>query len=73
MHSQPRRRHELGERHAADLPEWALISIIEPSPHDPAVAYLAATRYKHDDFAPYLYNTADYGKSWTQDRRRHRR
>jgi hypothetical protein len=46
------------------LPEWALISIIEPSPHDPAVAYLAATRYKHDDFAPYLYATADYGKSW---------
>ena len=24
------------------LPEWALISIIEPSPHDPATAYLAA-------------------------------
>ncbi len=47
-----------------DLPEWALISIIEPSLHDPAVAYLAATRYKHDDFAPYLYATADYGKSW---------
>ncbi len=47
-----------------DLPEWALISIIEPSPHDPAVAYLAATRYKHDDFAPYLYATADYGASW---------
>lgn len=48
----------------AGLPEWALISIVEPSPHDPAAAYLAATRYKHDDFAPYLYATADYGKSW---------
>lgn len=47
-----------------ELPEWALISIIEPSPHDPAVAYLAATRYKHDDFAPYLYVTRDYGQSW---------
>src|SRR5918911_1487377 len=35
-----------------DLPEWALISIIEPSPHDPATAYLAATRYKLDDFQP---------------------
>src|SRR5205823_5385384 len=31
------------------LPEWALISIVEPSPHDPATAYVAATRYKHDD------------------------
>jgi photosystem II stability/assembly factor-like uncharacterized protein len=50
----------------ADLPEWALISIIEPSPHDPATAYVAATRYKHDDFQPYLYKTNDYGKSWTK-------
>ncbi|MBO0793270.1 MAG: hypothetical protein J2P36_20290, partial [Ktedonobacteraceae bacterium] len=47
-----------------DLPEWALISIIEASPHDPAVAYVAATRYKLDDFAPYLYKTQDYGKTW---------
>ncbi|MDB4894825.1 MAG: glycosyl hydrolase repeat-containing protein [Firmicutes bacterium] len=50
----------------AGLPEWALISIIEPSPHDPAVAYLAATRYKLDDFQPYLYKTADYGQTWTE-------
>lgn len=47
------------------LPEWALISIIEPSPHDPATAYVAATRYKHDDTAPYLYKTNDYGATWT--------
>jgi photosystem II stability/assembly factor-like uncharacterized protein len=50
----------------AALPEWALISIIEPSPHDPAVAYVAATRYKLDDFAPYLFKTDDYGQHWTQ-------
>ncbi len=50
----------------AGLPEWALISIIEPSPHDPATAYVAATRYKWDDFQPYLYKTNDYGASWTQ-------
>ncbi|HLZ59836.1 MAG TPA: hypothetical protein VKR06_23045 [Ktedonosporobacter sp.] len=47
-----------------DLPEWALISIIEPSPYDPASAYVAATRYKLDDFTPYLYKTHDYGKTW---------
>ncbi|HVR89054.1 MAG TPA: glycosyl hydrolase [Candidatus Limnocylindria bacterium] len=45
---------------------FTLVSIIEPSPHDPAVAYVAATRYKHDDFAPYLYKTANYGTSWTK-------
>ncbi len=48
-----------------DLPEWALISIIEPSPHDPATAYVAATRYKSDDTTPYVYKTTDSGKTWT--------
>ncbi len=49
-----------------DLPEWALISIIEPSPHRPGAAYIAATRYKLDDTTPYLYKTSDYGASWTR-------
>jgi len=48
------------------LPEWSLICTIEVSPHDPAAAYLAATRYKHDDTRPYLYKTADYGATWTE-------
>ncbi len=47
------------------LPEWALISIIEPSAHDSGAAYLAATRYKLDDTRPYLFKTANYGKTWT--------
>ncbi len=49
-----------------DLPEWAMISIIEPSPHDAGMAYIAATRYKSDDFAPYLFKTTDYGATWTK-------
>ena len=48
-----------------ELPKWALVSIIEPSPHDPATAYLAATCYKSDDFRPYLLKTSDYGKTWS--------
>ncbi|MEW6455232.1 MAG: glycosyl hydrolase [Acidobacteriota bacterium] len=47
-----------------ELPEWTLISIIDASPHDPATAYVVATRYKHDDFKPYIYKTYDYGKTW---------
>jgi hypothetical protein len=47
------------------LPAWALISVIEPSSHDKATAYVAATRYKHDDLKPYLLKTDDYGKTWT--------
>lgn len=45
--------------------DWPLISIIEPSPHDPATVYVAATRYKHDDNRPYLLKTSDNGQSWT--------
>jgi photosystem II stability/assembly factor-like uncharacterized protein len=47
-----------------DLPEWTLISGIEPSPFDAGTAYVAATRYKLDDYRPYLYVTRDYGESW---------
>jgi photosystem II stability/assembly factor-like uncharacterized protein len=49
-----------------DLPEFALISIIDPSPHDAATAYVAATRFKLQDNKPYLYKTSDYGKTWTK-------
>ena len=47
-----------------DLPEWSMISLIEPSPYDPATVYVAATRYKLDDYRPYLYKTTDYGQTW---------
>ncbi len=50
----------------AGLPDWSLISIIEASPHDAACAYVAANRYKLDDFSPYLFKTTDYGSTWTR-------
>ena len=46
------------------VPEWSLISRVEASPHDPATAYVAATRYKLDEYDPYLYVTHDYGETW---------
>ena len=48
------------------LPEWAMINSIDLHPNKKGVAYIAATRYKSDDFAPYLYKTKDYGKTWTK-------
>ncbi len=48
------------------FPEWIRVNAIEVSPHDKATAYVAATRYEFDDDKPYLYKTADYGKSWTK-------
>ena len=49
-----------------DLPEWSQINSIEAHPTQPGGLYVAATRYKLDDFRPYLYKTLDYGKTWTQ-------
>ena len=46
-----------------DLPE-SLINAIEVSPHDPATAYVAVTRYKFDDFSPLIFITNDFGKNW---------
>ncbi len=48
------------------LPEWSQIATIELSPHDPATAYVAATKYKLDDTRPLLYRTNDYGASWSE-------
>ena len=47
-----------------NMPEWIQINSVEASPHDAAVAYVAATMYKWDDFKPYLYKTSDYGRTW---------
>jgi photosystem II stability/assembly factor-like uncharacterized protein len=41
-----------------------LINAIDISPHDPATAYIATTRYKFNDHTPSIYKTTDYGKSW---------
>jgi photosystem II stability/assembly factor-like uncharacterized protein len=44
----------------------AQINAIEVSPHDPATAYLAVTRYKFGDFTPHVFKTENYGKSWAR-------
>ena len=49
-----------------DMPEWIQINSIEASPHEAGTAYFAATAYKSDDYKPYIYKTADYGKTWTK-------
>ena len=47
-----------------ELPKWSLISMIEPSTFDPAVAFLAVDRHELDDFKPYIYKTEDFGRTW---------
>ncbi len=46
------------------MPKWMMINSIEPSAFDEGTCYVAGTKYKTGDFAPYLYKTTDYGKTW---------
>ncbi len=48
-----------------DMPEWGTVSMIEASPFQAGTAYVAVERHKMDDFAPYAFKTADFGKTWT--------
>jgi hypothetical protein len=46
------------------LPD-CIVNAIDVSPHDPATAYIATTRYKFNDKTPAIYKTNNYGRSWT--------
>ncbi len=43
-----------------------MVNSIDISPHDPATAYIAFTRYKFGDFTPHIYKTFNYGKTWNR-------
>jgi photosystem II stability/assembly factor-like uncharacterized protein len=47
-----------------DCPKWMMWNAIETDPFKKGAAYIVGTRYKLDDFAPYIYKTDDYGKTW---------
>ncbi len=49
-----------------DMPAWSMVSLIDPSPHDAATAYVAVDRHKLDDLKPLIYRTHDFGKTWTR-------
>lgn len=46
-------------------PEWSTVDLIEASPHDANTAYVAIDRHKLDDVKPYIFKTADAGKTWS--------
>jgi len=48
------------------LPPLTTINRIEVSPHEPGRAFVAAHRYRLDDFTPYAYRTENYGATWTR-------
>jgi photosystem II stability/assembly factor-like uncharacterized protein len=48
------------------LPKSSWVSWIEASRFDPAVAYATFDRHTYGDMTPWVYRTADYGKTWTR-------
>ncbi len=51
-------------RHIPDLPPNTWCSRIEASHFDPAIAYASFDGHRHDDYATYVYQTTDYGRTW---------
>jgi photosystem II stability/assembly factor-like uncharacterized protein len=47
-----------------DCPKWMMWNCVEADPFKKGAAYFVGTRYKMDDFNPYIYKTEDYGKTW---------
>jgi photosystem II stability/assembly factor-like uncharacterized protein len=48
------------------LPKGEWVSWVQASRFDPAVAYAAFDRHTFGDLTPFVYKTADFGKSWTR-------
>jgi len=44
--------------------KWMMWNCVETDPFKKGTAYFVGTKYKSDDFAPYIFKTEDYGKSW---------
>ncbi len=42
-----------------------LVNSIDVSPHDPGAATITFSKYKFNDFTPFIFKTDDYGQSWT--------
>ncbi len=47
------------------LPPWGTIYTIAPSPFDAGAAYITVDLHQENDRDPYVYRTADFGRTWT--------
>ena len=46
--------------------KWMMWNCVEIDPFKKGKAFFVGTKYKSDDFTPYIFKTEDYGKSWTK-------
>lgn len=47
-----------------DAPKAAWVPAIEASPKNAGEAFVVLNNYRQNDWQPYLYHTADFGKKW---------
>ena len=45
-------------------PKWMMWNSLDADPFKKGAVYAVGTKYKSDDFTPYIYKTEDYGKTW---------
>ncbi len=46
------------------VPEFATVNAIDISTHQAGRAHVTVYNYRFDDFAPYVFQTNDFGKTW---------
>jgi photosystem II stability/assembly factor-like uncharacterized protein len=51
-------------KNVAGLPVWGTVRQISPSTFDAGTAYVAVDVHMMDNREPFIYKTADFGKSW---------
>jgi photosystem II stability/assembly factor-like uncharacterized protein len=44
--------------------KWMMWNCVEADPFKKGTAYFVGTKYKIDDYTPYIFVTNDYGKTW---------
>ncbi len=44
--------------------KWMMWNCIDADPFKKGAAYIVGTKYKLNDFTPYIFKTEDYGKTW---------
>ncbi len=46
--------------------KWMMWNCIDADPFKKGAVYIVGTKYKMDDFKPYIFKTEDYGKTWKE-------
>ena len=48
------------------MKKWSQVTMIAESEHKKGTVYMTAARHKEGDYAPYVYKSTNWGKTWTK-------